>query len=207
MNSMAIDRRRLLLGTVSLIAARPALALADVAGLEIAFASAARRGDDVFSLLLLSADGRIVRELPLSARGHDVALHAASGRAVVFARRPGTFAVAFETARTIEPIIFNADEGRHFYGHGAFSTDARLLYVSENDIAGARGVIGIYDVDRGYIKIGEHPSHGLGPHEIVMLTDGVTTEGECSLLGRLSGALGLFASQALSLYRSRHSGT
>ena len=174
MNSMAIDRRRLLLGTVSLIAARPAFALAEVAGPEIAFASAARRGDDVFSLLLLSADGRIVRELPLSARGHDVALHAASGRAVVFARRPGTFAVAFETTSTSQPVIFNAHDGRHFYGHGSFSTDGRLLYVSENDIAGARGVIGIYDVDRGYIKIGEHPSHGLGPHEIVMLTDGRT---------------------------------
>ena len=174
MNSMVIDRRSLLLGTIALVAAKPALAAADAASTEIAFASAARRGDSGFTLLLMAAGGKIVREIPLSARGHDVALHAASGRAVVFARRPGTFAVAFETARVSEPQIFNAHEGRHFYGHGAFSTDGRLLYISENDIAGARGVIGIYDVALGYKKIGEHQSFGLGPHEIILLADGKT---------------------------------
>ena len=174
MNSMAINRRSLLLGTIALAATRPALAFDAAAQPDIAFASAARRGDNAFVLLLLSASGAIVREIPLTARGHDVALHAASGRAVVFARRPGTFAIAFETARSSEPQIFNAHEGRHFYGHGAFSTDGRLLYVSENDIAGARGVIGVYDVALGYKKIGEHPSHGLGPHEIILLGDGKT---------------------------------
>ncbi len=170
---MAIDRRSLLLGTLSVIAARPVCA-ASGASPEIAFASAARRGDGAFAIVLLTEDGAIVRDIPLSARGHDIALDAASGRAVAFARRPGTFAVAFETAQAREPVIFNADEGRHFYGHGAFSRDGRLLYVSENDIAGARGVIGIYDVAAGYRKIGEHASYGLGPHEIILLADGKT---------------------------------
>lgn len=172
---MAIDRRNLLLGTVAATAARPVSALsANLAGDQVAFASTVRRAEGSFAIVLLSEDGRILREVPLSARGHDIAVHAASGRAVAFARRPGTFAVAFETARASEPVIFTAQEGRHFFGHGAFSRDGRLLYVSENDITGARGVIGIYDVARGHKKIGEHESFGLGPHEIILLGDGKT---------------------------------
>lgn len=180
MISMAIDltvnRRTLLLGSLTLLAARPALG-AVAAGADagdVAFVSAAKRADDTYSLLLLSAGGRVVRDVPLSARGHDIAIHAASGRAVAFARRPGTFAVAFEISSAAPPVVFTAAADRHFYGHGAFSTDGRLLYVSENDIPGARGVIGIYDVAAGYKKIGEHPSHGLGPHEIILIQDGKT---------------------------------
>ncbi|MEQ1652237.1 MAG: DUF1513 domain-containing protein [Hyphomicrobium sp.] len=149
-------------------------ALAQAKPEDVAFVSAAKRSDGSFVVLLLGADGRIVRELPLSARGHDVALHPASGRAVVFARRPGTFALAFNPATGASPQIFTAEPGRHFFGHGAFSHDGRLLYVSENDIDAARGVIGLYDVAAGYKKVGEHPSHGMGPHEIILLGDGRT---------------------------------
>jgi len=172
---MAIDRRHLLIGTLAFVGSgglRNAFG-ADAAN-EVTYASAARRSDGSFCIVLLSADGRLVREIPLSARGHDIALHRPAGRAVAFARRPGTFAVAFRFDRDEPPVIFNAATGRHFYGHGAFSADGRLLYVSENDIAGARGVVGIYDVAAGYKKIGEHASYGVGPHELILLPDGKT---------------------------------
>lgn len=182
MNSMAIDRRTLLLGTFAAFGAQRSLSAraqaGDVAGrptqADIAFVSAAKRADGRYAVLLLAADGGIVRGIPLSGRGHDIAFDVRSGRAVAFARRPGTFAVAFDVSNSAPPQIFTAADGRHFYGHGAFSRDGRLLYVSENDIAGARGVIGIYDVAAGYKKIGEHPSHGVGPHEIILLEDGRT---------------------------------
>ena len=175
---MVIDRRSLLLGTIAAVGFNPLLGSPSLSAAEarsdVTFVSAAKRGKSTFSVLLMSKDGGIVREIPLSARGHDVALHGPSGNAVVFARRPGTFAVAFNTLRASEPQIFTAEQTRHFYGHGAFSTDGRLLYASENDIPGARGVIGIYDVAAGYKKIGEQPSFGLGPHEIILLPDGKT---------------------------------
>lgn len=172
---MQIDRRNLLLGTVAAIStnAHPTLSWAENPD-PPAFAAAARRNADAFALVLLSASGKLLREIPLSARGHDIAFHRETQRAVVFARRPGTFAIAFETGRTTPPQIFTAQPNRHFFGHGAFSRDGRLLYVSENDIPAARGLIGIYDVARGYRKIGEYPSYGLGPHEIIMLQDGQT---------------------------------
>jgi len=175
---MVIDRRSLLLGTLAAVGGqqlfgRPTFAAVSAAA-DFAFVSAAKRGGGGYAVVMLSEDGKIVREVPLSARGHDIAMHPQSGRAVAFARRPGTFAVAFNVNSNAPPQIFTAHDGRHFYGHGAFSRDGRLLYVSENDIAGARGVIGIYSVGANYKKIGEHPSHGVGPHEIILLEDGKT---------------------------------
>ena len=162
---------------MSTLAALPAWSLTRAlaaGGGDVAFVSAAKRGDGAYAAVLLNPEGQIVREIPLSARGHDIALHRQTGQAVVFARRPGTFAVAFDLSAVSEPKIFTAIEGRHFYGHGAFSSDGCLLYVSENDIAKARGVIGLYDVAAGFKRLGEYPSHGIGPHEIILLSDGKT---------------------------------
>lgn len=175
MSSMAIDRRSLLLSTLAFVGTGSiGKAFASAAHHDVAYVATARRSSGDFCIVLLKADGSIVREIALSARGHDVAYHRPSGRVVVFARRPGTFAVAFELGRNMPPHIFTGGEGRHYYGHGGFSQDGRLLYASENDIAGERGVIGIYDVGRGYRKIGEHSSYGIGPHEIMLLSDGKT---------------------------------
>lgn len=170
---MSLSRRSLMLNSIALLATRAA-SPAFAAGPEPRFVSASRRADGTFSLVTLSAEGRILRDIPLSARGHDIAIHAPSGRAVAFARRPGDFAVAFETRSDSEPIVFTAPEGRHFFGHGAFSPDGHLLYVTENNIAAGVGVVGIYDVGRGYKKIGEHQSYGVGPHELILLSDGKT---------------------------------
>jgi hypothetical protein len=174
MNSTVIDRRSMLLGTLAFVGAtalRPALAFA---GNCAAYVTAARLGDGSFGILLLNADGAIVREVPISARGHDIAIHQPSGRVVVFARRPGTFAVSFELDTKTAPHVFTPGEGRHYFGHGSFSHDGRLLYASENDIATGMGVIGIYDVARRFKKIGEHSTFGMGPHEIMLLADGKT---------------------------------
>ena len=64
--------------------------------------------------------------------------------------------------------------GRHFYGHGAFSADGRLLYSTENDYEHARGVIGVRDAGADYRRVGEFHSGGVGPHDAAMLSDGRT---------------------------------
>jgi hypothetical protein len=175
MNSMAIDRRSLLLGTLAFVGTAPMrTAFGSAADNDVAYVATARRSGGDFCVLLLRANGSIVRDIPLSGRGHDIAYHRASGRAAVFARRPGAFGVAFDIGKTTAPHIFTPGDGRHYYGHGEFSRDGRLLYASENDIAGERGVIGIYDVARDYKKIGEHPSYGIDPHQIMLLADGRT---------------------------------
>jgi len=177
-NSMAIDRRHFLIGSlVALGAARSALAaegLAGAAATEAAYASAARRPDGTYAVLLIAAGGKILREIPLSARGHDVAIEHASRRAVVFGRRPGFFALAFDLDGRREPEVFAPPADRHFYGHGFFSQDGRLLYTSEHNVESGEGVIGIYDTSGRWRRIGEFPSYGVGPHEAIMLADGKT---------------------------------
>jgi uncharacterized protein len=91
---------------------------------------------------------------------------------VVFARRPGNFAIAFSPDNRHAPHAFTTPPDRHFYGHGVFSRDGRLLYATENDFDGARGVIGIYDAGAGYRRVGEFPSGGIGPHDLALLEAG-----------------------------------
>ena len=91
-----------------------------------------------------------------------------------FARRPGRFALVLDLVRGVIAHRVDSPDGRHFYGHGVFSQDGRLLYAAENNFEGERGVIGVYDAARGYTRVGELPSHGVGPHEIALLSGGET---------------------------------
>jgi hypothetical protein len=93
---------------------------------------------------------------------------------VVFARRPGSFALAFDVQGRRAPILFTTPPTRHLYGHGVFSRDGRLLYATEHDNATRDGLIGIYDAGAGFKRIGEMPTHGIGPHEVILLGDGRT---------------------------------
>jgi hypothetical protein len=138
------------------------------------FIAACRRPDGSFSVVVMSLDGSVLRELPLDGRGHDIALDRASGEAVVFARRPGSFALAFDIRGRREPALFTTPANRHFYGHGTFSHDGRLLYATEHDNDTRAGVIGVYDARGGYRRIGEFPTYGIGPHEAILLADGKT---------------------------------
>ena len=122
-----------------------------------------------FGAALLAESGEIIRQIALPARGHDVVFAPDRlTRVVVFARRPGTFAAAFSLDHSAAPIFFSAPPGRHFYGHGAFSPDGRLLYATENDFEAGIGAIGIYDATNGFNRIGEFPSYGIGPHELLI---------------------------------------
>lgn len=123
---------------------------------------------------VLEPDGTVRARLTLPDRGHGAAMHPALPHGVQFARRPGRFAIVFDWRDGSEVSTIHAAENRHFYGHGVFSPDGRLLYATENDVPGERGVIGIYDAGVGYARIGELPSHGIGPHEMILLPDGQT---------------------------------
>jgi hypothetical protein len=181
---MAIDRRHLLIGTaLSLASAGVSSAFAGVLDaadedqIPVApgdFIAACRRPDGSFSVVVMSLDGSVLRELPLDGRGHDIALDRASGEAVVFARRPGSFALAFDIRGRREPALFTTPANRHFYGHGTFSHDGRLLYATEHDNETRAGLIGVYDAGGGYRRVGEFPTYGIGPHEAILLSDGKT---------------------------------
>ena len=119
-------------------------------------------------------DGASLFDLPLPGRGHSFAVRPGGHEAVHFARRPGRFALVVDLARGTIAHRVEPAANRHFYGHGVFGPDGRLLYATENDFENERGVIGVYDAARGYMRVGELRSHGIGPHEIALLSDGET---------------------------------
>ncbi len=139
---------------------------------DAVFASGFMARDGSFGIATLAEKGTIIDTVSLPARSHGMAYSAASGHAAAFARRPGTFALIFDTRRQVEPVTIHAGEGRHFFGHGSFSPDGRLLYASENDFGQNRGVIGLYDATDRYHRIGEFDTYGIGTHDMNVSDDG-----------------------------------
>ena len=125
-----------------------------------------RTGRHLASIFDLS--GRIRHDVPLPGRGHGFAADPATGLVVVFARRPGDWALVLDPAAGRIAGRLAANAGRHFYGHGAFSPDGAFLYTSENRFEDGAGVIGVWDVGQDWRRVCEWPSHGVGPHEIRM---------------------------------------
>lgn len=141
---------------------------------ELVFASAVQTASGGYGAVLLGERGDLIASIDLPDRGHDITISAEAGRGVVFARQPGTFAVVFDPAGQVAPVTLTSVEGRHFFGHGVFSPDGGLLYATESDFEAAQGVIGIFDARDGYRRIGEFATHGTGPHEMLLMPDGVT---------------------------------
>ncbi len=120
------------------------------------------------------AAGRLAFDLPLPTRGHAFAVHPAGAEVVIFARRPGDYALVIDPERGRAVRSVPAATGRWFNGHGAYAADGSLLYATETRAVDGQGVIGIYDATRGHRRIGEAETGGLDPHEVRLLADGRT---------------------------------
>ncbi|MBX4955228.1 DUF1513 domain-containing protein [Rhizobium lentis] len=173
MRSTTIDRRSFVkaagIGFLASLAPRSLMALERS---DAIYASGIRTGDGSFAVATVTERGEIVDQVALPSRAHGMAFSAATGKAAAFARRPGTYAMIFDPRNKGEPVVINSREGRHFYGHGAFSPDGRILYASENDFDGNRGMIGLYDATDRFTRIGEFETYGIGPHDMTVSEDG-----------------------------------
>lgn len=141
---------------------------------DAVFATAFQKRDGTHGVAILSEQRKVIYTLDLPDRGHDVTFDPVTRRSVVFARQPGVFAVVFDHRGRDEPVTIASVEGRHFFGHGVFSPDGALLYATENDFERAAGIVGVYDARDGFRRIGEFPTHGVGPHELLLTSDGRT---------------------------------
>ena len=136
------------------------------------YLAAAGLPDGGFCLLGLTGDGAETFRIALPDRGHAAAAHPSRPEAVAFARRPGTFALVIDCAEGTEVARLATPEGRHFFGHGAFSADGATLFTTENHIASGEGRLGVWDAADGYRRIGELSSGGTGPHEVRLMPGG-----------------------------------
>ena len=175
MRDVLIDRRDFLKAAgVAFLSSLAPKAYADTLAADAVFATAFRRRDGAYGAAILSEAGKLLHTVDLPDRGHDITFDPVSGRSVVFARQPGTFFVAFDPAGRTPPVTVQSVAGRHFFGHGVFSPDGALLYATENDFDNAAGMVGIYDAKGGFARIGEFSTHGVGPHELLLLGDNST---------------------------------
>jgi len=136
----------------------------------------ARKRDGRHEAVLLDAVGHDAQVIRLPARGHSFAIDPARQRAVVFARQAGFFAIAFDLSGRTDPQPITPAAGRHFYGHGVYLDDGRVLVATESDFDAGRGVLGLYDATPTgcYRRIGEYDSGGVGPHEVIVMSDANT---------------------------------
>lgn len=165
-----MQRRRFLLTSGAALGAAISPLWADIG--DQLYLSAASKGDRSTWLVGVEATGHVRFSLPLPGRGHAAAAHPERAEAIVFARRPGRFAMVLDCASGQILSELHAPEGRHFYGHGVFSADGQVLFTTENDFDGPDGRIGVWDAANGYRRLGEFASGGIGPHEIVRLCNG-----------------------------------
>lgn len=110
----------------------------------------------------------------LPGRGHGVLLHPSQREtAWVISRRPGTSALQVELGTGKVLRLIESEESRHFYGHACYSEDGKTVFTTENDIDTGQGIISVRDAD-DFRLLDEYASHGIGPHELLLMPDGAT---------------------------------
>ncbi len=175
MKHCLIDRRDFLKAAgATFLASLTQEAMAATLASDAVFATAYQQRNGAYGVAILSEAGKLLNTVDLPERGHDITFDPVSGRSVAFARQPGTFAVVFDPKGRTAPQTIQSVAGRHFFGHGVFSPDGALLYATENDFENGAGVVGVYDAGSGFERVGEFPTHGVGPHELLLLEDGRT---------------------------------
>jgi hypothetical protein len=166
---MAINRRAVLragaAGAFSLL-----VPLSGRADQRPAYVAARREADGSYAAIVLDEGGDVLFREALDGRGHDIALSPDRRLAVYFARRPGRFALVVDLEKRARRLAFAPPPGRHFYGHGFFSSDGKLLYATESG-PDDDGALGVYDVAAGFLRVDAYSTGGIGPHEALILPD------------------------------------
>ncbi|NVK42933.1 MAG: DUF1513 domain-containing protein [Oceanospirillaceae bacterium] len=128
-------------------------------------------GNHLFSAIDEFGAPRFRHQLP--DRAHGVAVHPRHMQCAVVGRRPGTFVDLYSLPDGRLMQRLENPTGRRFCGHAAFSADGDVLYTTENDFDGQRGVIGVWR-RRGEKRVreAEWSSGGIGPHELLLHPDG-----------------------------------
>lgn len=160
---------------IALGAARLRPAQAATGGADPVFLSARTDFQGGHGVAAFRLDGTKVFEQPLPQRAHGATLRPGGAEVAVFARRPGPYVAVFDTRDGSRLHHIDAAPGRHFYGHGVYSPDGRMLFATENAFDEEyAGVIGIYDAADGYKRLGEMGAGGIGPHDIRLMPDAQT---------------------------------
>ena len=124
------SRRTLLKTALVTLLPSPVLALSSAtisAETTALYVSGALRAPEDYVAVVFDEHASVVASVPLGALAHGAASHRQIQRACLFARRPGMFMNTFDRRTPGVHAITEPVSGRHFYGHGAYSRDGKLL--------------------------------------------------------------------------------
>ena len=122
----------------------------------------------------LGTDATAPDAVAIPMRGHGLLVDPHHpDEALILARRPGTLTakVDLRTGRLLRQ--WDAGEDRHFFGHACYSSDGRTLFVTENDVESGQGLVTVRDAG-DFRLLAEYRTHGVDPHELLLMPDGVT---------------------------------
>lgn len=118
----------------------------------------------------------------LPERAHHIAIDRERGLYVVVARRPGTWMMLGDLASGALHTEIRVPADRHLFGHGVFSAGHDFFYTTESDFENMTGDNGLVvewrvhgsGMNAAFERVREFPTHGVGPHELLLHPDGDT---------------------------------
>lgn len=106
----------------------------------------------------------IATQIELPTRAHGL-LQERGGSFLSVARRPGDWLLRWDgTGRALAWQW--SEPQRVFNGHVLASPDGRRLFTTETDLDSGMGLVGVRDA-RSLEKLGEWPTHGIDPHQLL----------------------------------------
>jgi hypothetical protein len=148
-----------------------------------------QNGKTEYALAVINLDVKtpVAERLPLPFLAHGIAIDPnCAQRAVLFEKKgPGACLVDLGRRQMVRPLP--TQKNRHYYGHGAFSSDGARLYATESLLdRDFEGALVVRD-GKTLRELGTLPTYGAAPHDCTLIDGGktmVVTNGG----GPLSGA-------------------
>lgn len=167
-------RRDFLAASVATLAAAGVWPQAMAAGTSHGWVGARLDAEGRPHALRFDADGALHFDIALPARMHGAAHSAARSEIVLVSRRPGDYLLVVDARSGVLRQRVAAAPERFFNGHAVFARG--LLFATETVVAddappSGNGLLGVYDPQAGYARIGEFATGGHDPHQLLALGD------------------------------------
>lgn len=109
--------------------------------------------------------------IPTDFLPHGIVLHPRTPQRVLLFEKKGPGACEVDLLQGGVVRTVDTEPTQHFYGHGAWSADASLLYATEAVLDGKSGVVAVRD-GQTMARLGTFPTYGHSPHDCRLIDDG-----------------------------------
>ncbi|AEF54544.1 DUF1513 domain-containing protein [Marinomonas posidonica] len=167
-----LSRRRFLALSGALASAPSWASIAVSNDEKTLFASAFSKSKTEHFFGLFDTKGNLFWQTRLPDRAHAPVVHPNQTIVGIVARRPGFYMDFFNVTTHEKLIRIEPEKEHHFYGHAIFSHDGQRLITQENHYPSGEGKIFVREWPSGQV-LNVYSSHGIGPHESVLLNDDV----------------------------------